>query len=146
MSTKCFAAADHADIKERVAELRNQAAIANNADGRDTKSGQFVTGSNGGPGRPRGSRNKFGEAFIVDLHSAWLEHGRDVIERVVKDDPSQFLKTCAGLMPREIDQTLAVVDIDLFAECKSFVQAFRLARDRIGSDGPLQIEGKVTDE
>jgi hypothetical protein len=132
-----------ADVKQRVTEIQSQAQ-ADNKDGRDLRSGQFVMGYNGGPGRPKGSRNRLGEAFISDLHESWLKHGRDVIERVVRDDPSQFLKTCAGLMPREIDQTLSI-DADLFRECRNFAAAFRLARDHILADAPLLIESKATD-
>jgi hypothetical protein len=42
---------------------------------RDAKTGRFVTGNFGGPGRKLGSRNKLGEAFIEDLRDAWIEHG-----------------------------------------------------------------------
>ena len=29
----------------------------------------------GNPGRPKGSRNKLGEAFIADLYAHWQENG-----------------------------------------------------------------------
>ena len=41
----------------------------------------------GNPGRPKGSRNKLGEAFIEDLHIAWEKHGMAAIEATIKNQP-----------------------------------------------------------
>jgi hypothetical protein len=49
-------------------------------------------------GRPRGARNKLGEAFLQDLHADWEKHGRSVIERVRRDDPSTYLRTMAAIV------------------------------------------------
>jgi hypothetical protein len=35
----------------------------------------------GNPGRPKGSRNKLGEAFLDALHADWQEHGTEAIAR-----------------------------------------------------------------
>ncbi len=51
----------------------------------------------------------------------------------------------AGVLPKELDATLSL-DVNLFAECRSFAQAFRLARDHIGADEPLMIEAEATDD
>jgi len=71
-------------------------------DGRDAKTGRFVTGNNGGGRRP-GSRNKLTTEFLDDLYAKWQKHGADVLERVIRDDPAAFLRTVAQLMPKEID-------------------------------------------
>jgi hypothetical protein len=94
--------------------------------GRDAR-GRFLTGSDGGPGRKVGSRNRLGEAFIADLHDAWVKHGKDVIDRVIRDDPAQFLKTVAALMPSkiDIDQSLSI-NIEL-AEARTFDQHYQVA-------------------
>ena len=44
-----------------------------------------------GPGRPLGSRNKLSEDFLVDMHVAWLEHGPEVINRLIAERPEVFL-------------------------------------------------------
>jgi hypothetical protein len=41
----------------------------------------------GNPGRPKGSRNKFGEAFIQALADDFERHGTEVIERVRIEKP-----------------------------------------------------------
>jgi hypothetical protein len=100
--------------------------------GERNKSGQFLLGHTGLGGRPKGSRDKLGQVFIEDLYDEWRKSGKDVLSRVVRDEPAQFLKTVAALMPKEIDTTLSI-DADLFAKCQSFVEAFRLARQVIGA-------------
>src|SRR5215469_6974149 len=71
-------------------------------DGRDAKTGRFLTGNNGG-GRKVGSRNKLTTEFLDDLYAKWQQHGPDVLERVIRDDPAAFLRTVAQLLPKEID-------------------------------------------
>jgi hypothetical protein len=63
--------------------------------------GQYILGSNGGPGRPRGSRNRLCEKFIGDLQEDWEKHGARVIENVRRNDPSAYLRIVA-LMVRPV--------------------------------------------
>jgi hypothetical protein len=65
--------------------------------------GRFQTGNNGGPGRPRGSRNKLGEAFCDAVFEDFLKHGVAVIETVRSERPADYLKLVASLVPRQID-------------------------------------------
>ena len=53
--------------------------------------GRWVKGFPGGPGRPLGSRNKLREDFFADMHAAWLEHGPEVINRLIAERPEVFL-------------------------------------------------------
>lgn len=74
---------------------------------------KFKPGQSGNPaGRPKGSRTKFGEAFLADLQADWQEHGAEVIARVRAGDPSTYLRVCAGLMPKqlEIEQHESITD------------------------------------
>jgi hypothetical protein len=57
--------------------------------GRDGKTGRFVPGNKGNGGRPKGSRNKLGEAFLEDLRDAGTNTARKPCERV--RDPSPAL-------------------------------------------------------
>ena|SRR5689334_3977423 len=66
---------------------------------------QFKPG-NPGPGRPKGCRNKLGEAFIEDLQTAWAKHGMTVIEATIKNSPAQFLRVIAMLMPKDVTLTI----------------------------------------
>ena len=69
---------------------------------KDQDTGRFVPGNNGGPGRPKGSRNKLGEAFFAGLYQEWRAHGPAAIERVRQEDPVAFLKIIASIVPKEI--------------------------------------------
>jgi hypothetical protein len=55
---------------------------------------------NGGPGRPKGSRNRLGEEFLSDLYADWVEHGASVIAEVRERNPAVYLRIVAGLVPQ----------------------------------------------
>lgn len=76
----------------------------NAIDGRD-ESGRFSKGRKGGPGRPKGSRAKLGEAFFSELYSDFLEHGPQVIAQVRFRRPEIYLQVVAKLMPQKIEIT-----------------------------------------
>jgi hypothetical protein len=51
-------------------------------------------------GRPKGSRNKFTEAFFKLLAADYDEHGREVIEKVRQRHPLQYLRLIVSLLPK----------------------------------------------
>jgi hypothetical protein len=108
--------------------------------GRDAKTGRFLSGNIGG-GRPKGSRNRLGEAFLSDLQAEWEKSGVEALRKVAETDPVSFVKVVASLLPREIDMTL---DVDLLASAASFAQAYRFALEHIGAE-PLLIEAEADD-
>jgi len=57
----------------------------------------------GNPGRPKGSRNKLGEAFIEALHADFMDHGPTVIEAVRVEKPDQYLKVIASILPKQLE-------------------------------------------
>jgi len=64
--------------------------------------GRFLPGNNGGKGRPKGSRNKLGEAFITALHDDFETHGVAAIATVRAEKPHEYLKVVASLLPKEL--------------------------------------------
>ena len=54
-------------------------------------------------GRPKGSRNKLGEAFISAMHDDFVQHGPQVIETVRIEKPDQYLKVVASILPKELN-------------------------------------------
>lgn len=74
-------------------------------EGKDPKTGRFLPGNSGFNGRPKGSRNKLGEAFIEDFYNDWMEHGKDVIAAVRRDRPQDILRAAVQLMPTELKIT-----------------------------------------
>ncbi len=68
----------------------------------DPKTGRFLPGNNGGPGRPRGARANLSEAFFRDLDKAWQDKGIAAIEAMIAERPHEFAKMIAGLQTKEI--------------------------------------------
>ena len=75
--------------------------------------GRFLTGNIGGPGRPKGTRNKLGEDFIAAVYADWTEHGATVLARVREQDPSTYLKITANLIPNRLELTSDTEGADL---------------------------------
>jgi hypothetical protein len=100
---------------------------SNGLDQRDAKSGRFLPGNSGNGGRPKGSRNKLTTEFLDDVYAKWQKHGGEVLDRVIRDRPDQFLKIVAALMPSkiDIDQSLSI-NIEL-AEARTFDQHYQVA-------------------
>lgn len=79
-------------------------------DGRDQKTGRFLTGNNGG-GRTKGSRNKLNEEFFENFLAAWKEHGANAMTTVAMTDPATFVRVAASLMPKEMKIEHAMADL-----------------------------------
>ena len=70
----------------------------------------FKPGQSGNPlGRPKGSRNRLSEHFIAAMSDDFDEHGISVIETVRAENPVDYLKIIASIVPKEI----AVKDVNL---------------------------------
>lgn len=80
------------------------------------------------PGRPKGARNKLGEAFLEAMLADFTQHGQAAIEVVRAEKPDQYLKVIASILPKEMNlnvtDQLSEMSDDELAE-----RARRLARD-----------------
>lgn len=64
----------------------------------------FGPGESGNPaGRPKGSRNKLSEAFLQALADDFDANGKEVIERVRTERPHDYLKVCASVLPKRLE-------------------------------------------
>jgi hypothetical protein len=52
-------------------------------------------------GRPRGSRHKLSEKFILALHDSFEEHGAAVIDAVIQDNLGEYLRIIASVVPKQ---------------------------------------------
>ncbi len=69
---------------------------------RDEK-GLFAPGNPGGPGRPKGSRNKLSEAYLKALADDFAEHGVETIEKLRADRPDIYVGAIGKLMPKLLE-------------------------------------------
>jgi hypothetical protein len=64
----------------------------------------FEKGVSGNPaGRPKGSRNKLSEEFLSVLCADFEEHGAAAIVTMRKNDPGNYVKVVAGLVPKDMN-------------------------------------------
>jgi len=57
----------------------------------------------GNPGRPKGSRNKLGEAFLEALHEDFQANGKEAIETCRLEKPDAYLKVIASILPKQAE-------------------------------------------
>lgn len=91
-----------------MAEASAEKLPAHKRDDLKFKSGSEWNGN--AAGRPKGSRNKLGEAFLEALHDDFAEHGVGAIEEVRKDKPDQYLKVIASTLPKELNVKVSELD------------------------------------
>lgn len=110
---------------------------------KDPETGRFLPGNSGGAGKPKGSRNKLGEAFIQDVYAKWREKGADALTEMVANEPGAFVRVVAGILPKEMvikDELSDVSDEELAALVAAARQALG-NRDEGGVD-PRPARGK----
>lgn len=122
--------------------------MENNSVTRDHR-GRFLTGNTGG-GRPKGSRNKLGEAFVQALADDFSEHGVAAVEKVRQSDPPTYLKIIANTLPREVLQLAMTMnanfDMSAMEDAQGFFEAYKYARQKIGAVPPEPEIIDLTDE
>ena len=94
--------------------------------------GRCLKGMPGGPGRPLGSHNKLRDDFLADMHAAWLEHGPDVIDRLIAERPEIFLM--AMLKIAQVHR-VEIGQPEEFGQPSSKEEALRLLEQRAGPKG-----------
>ena len=108
--------------------------IATNDGERDVK-GRFVIGTKPGPGRPKGARSKFTEAFLEDLLESWNELGIDALRRCAKEEPAQFCRIAASLMPKDLNVNAVIATMS----AQTTLEQFRAAVAMLGNAEPKRL-------
>ena len=93
----------------------------------DEETGRFVAGNSGNGGRPKGSRNKLGEAFVTALLEDWQDNGAEAIQTVRAEKPDAYLKVIASILPKE--HTVNVRPLEEMTDDQLRKQAERLLRE-----------------
>jgi hypothetical protein len=99
----------------------------------------------GNPGRPKGSRNKLGEAFLEDMLADWEANGPAAIREVRETKPDAYLKVVASILPRDlnvnVNQTDHMTDEQLVERIRSLDAAIRPFLDTQGEGGTYSGAG-----
>ena len=71
----------------------------------------FQPGNPGGPGRPKGSRNKLSESFLEALYNDFQANGVATLELARLESPLGYVRMVAALLPQKVDVTRGVADV-----------------------------------
>ena len=74
------------------------------------ENGRFLPGNSGNGGRPKGARNKLGEAFLSDMYESWEKSGKETIDRVREEKPDVYLKVVASILPQQLNVKVSEFD------------------------------------
>jgi hypothetical protein len=107
---------------------------------RDNK-GRFITGGNGGPGRPPGSRNRLAEDFLSALCADWYKHGPAAIAMVRLKNPTAYVRVVAGLVQRDQPNPATsylddYTDLELIASLKAEIVELERLHPEIANTKP----------
>ena len=85
-------------------------------------------------GRSVGCRNRLSEKFLSDLLSVYDKHGRSAIEDIAVNQPVEFLRIIAKLLPRKAEiEISAAHEINITIE-----QRRRIAESWLASSSELE--------
>jgi hypothetical protein len=86
-------------------------------------------------GRTVGCRNRLSEKFLSDLLGAYDKHGKAAIECVAVNQPAEFLRIIAKLLPRKAEiEISAAHEINISLE-----QRRRIAEGWLSSQGDTEL-------
>jgi hypothetical protein len=91
----------------------------------------FAPGNKAGLGRKPGSRNRLQGAFVSALAKDFEEFGEGVIRIVRIEEPTNYLRICVSVLPKEFivsESELDVMNDDELAEALNIVRQARAAR------------------
>jgi hypothetical protein len=101
---------------------------------KDAKTGRFLPGNSGFGGRPKGARSKLSTEFFDDLYETWQQHGAVALKKMAIDDPKDFVRVTAQLMPKEFEIKRPVEELG-DAELADLIAVVQQLAEQVGSEG-----------
>lgn len=92
--------------------------------GRNAK-GQFVTGSNGGPGRKKGSRNRLTTLFVSKVLEHFERHGDQVLDKLKDEYPAEYARLVRSLILAQDP----IPEFESFDEAMEYLEDMRQQRE-----------------
>src|SRR5216684_5269285 len=100
----------------------------------------FAPGNPGGA-RPRGAKNRLHRAFVEALHADFKEHGAAAIRICRMENPTNYLRVIASILPRELTIETAAADLT-DDELEAMIQRLKTEMLEPLMPEPLLIEAR----
>lgn len=84
-------------ISEAVEEMGQETAVK---PARDPITGHFLPGNRGGPGRPKGSKDKVSQKLVNLMTDLMDRRGEELLERIADTNPSDALAILTRIVPQ----------------------------------------------
>jgi hypothetical protein len=120
--------------KAKATSRRRGDAATEAASQKDAKTGRFLTGNSGFGGRPKGARSKLSTEFFDDLYETWQQHGAVALKKMAIDDPKDFVRATAQLMPKEFEIKRPVEELG-DAELADLIAVVQQLAEQLGLEG-----------
>ena len=78
---------------------------------KSSKPWKFQPGNKASPGRPKGARSRLQENFLAALADDFAEYGVQAIQTMRAEKPSEYIKTVASLMPKQLELDRPLQDL-----------------------------------
>lgn len=93
-------------------------------------------------GRPRVFKDRLTTDFIRELANDFAENGANAIKNVREQEPAQYLRVVASLVPKELEvrRPLSGIDDDKLAEILAILQATQIDAVAMTVEEPEAIQ------
>lgn len=101
-------------------------------------------GQSGNPaGRPRSARSKISESFLKQVYAEWEISGKAAIANMARDEPCDFVKMVASLIPKEFHVTELPFEGMTLDDVGDIIEAVRLEKSGRAGIIPDKRAGKA---
>jgi hypothetical protein len=96
---------------------------------------------NPGRAKRKGARDRLSAAFLTALADDFDAHGKEVVEKVRKEDPATYLRVMAGILPKELEVSRPLDDVGdaELSELIALVRTGLAAKDDGVTDRPSLV-------
>ena len=103
---------------------------------------RFEKGQPGGPGRPKGSKNKLSEDFVSTLADDFEEHGAEAIVQCREESVAKYLDIITKVLPKDYNVKVDKLDELTISELEEHARNLAQELGIFGDSGKTKAQKK----